>query len=114
MRRELLAVTPIIALLAAPAAFAEEAADDGVEDVTMEVMDAQGQSEAEFVGRIELPDSASETARERAGPGLERAGDAAERGRDNSRRPGELPREAAQTAREARQQEDKPDQPGGR
>lgn len=104
MRRDLLMATVTTAFLTAPPALAQEAGDDGVEDVTMEVMDAQGQSEEEFVDRIELPDRASDTARERAGG-------AAERGRgDERRRPGEAAREAAQTAREARQRE-APDDP---
>jgi len=110
MRRYLLTATVTTAFLAAPPALAQEAADDGVEDVTMEVMEGQGESEAEFVDRIELPDRASDTARERAAPGRERGGDAGERGRGDERRPGEAAREAAQTAREARER-DEPDDP---
>lgn len=67
----------LVALLASPAAFADDHALDGLE---MDVMDAHDKPNDASTKTLALPDEASDTAREHAQRGLDKANAAREDG----------------------------------
>lgn len=84
----------LLGLIATPVWAQEEDGDD----VTMEVVSDADADEAEFVDEIELPEEASDTARENAAFGIDTANEARTKARDDGRAFGES------TSREAREQ----------
>ena len=77
MRKLPVLLIAAIATLAAPMAYAQ---DDDLEDVEMDVMDANGTPNDASTKVLALPESASDTAREHAQRGLDTANSAREDG----------------------------------
>jgi hypothetical protein len=78
MRNSTVVLIAALAALAAPAAYAQ--ADDDLDGVEMDVMDATGIPNANSTRILALPDETSETAREHAQKGLDTANSAREAG----------------------------------
>ena len=88
----------LVVLLAVPGWFEVARADDAV---TMEVVDDADADERDYVDDIELPETASETARDKAAFGLDTANEARKRAEEDGRSFGQA---TAREAREAREQ----------
>lgn len=88
----------LLGLMAAPVWADEEPRDD----VTMEVVSDPEADEAEFVDEIELPESASDTARDNAAFGIDTANEARTKASEDGQAFGEsVSREAREQGRDA-------------
>ena len=88
----------LLGLIAAPVWGAEEPGDE----VTMEVVSDPDADEAEYVDEIELPESASDTARDNAAFGIDTANEARTKASEDGQAFGEsVSREAREQGRDA-------------
>jgi hypothetical protein len=109
MRNFLLSLITVAAALATPVAWAQADDDDDLDDVEMDVMDADGTPNDASTKILALPEEASDTAREHAQKGLDTANSA----REDGAAFGEATAEAARERRGPPEPPEEPEDPDG-